>query len=233
MKKSEVVRLYKFSDATLVTMSREKIAFMRRDTEAFASFGITETMITDLETALTNFSETVTDIEAISDQTGVTEAKNAKAEQIRTAIRNVMARVELKYGTNSARYKKFGTANLSKLPDSELLLTGIRVARVGHEFLQDLFANGLDQNMLIAIANLCHEFQTLMLDLQVKISDRDIIQEDRVEAGNAVYSTLVSYTTTGRVIWETTDVAKYNDYVIYDTANGEKPEIPTNSSEAQ
>ena len=31
MKKPSVVRLYNFSDATLVTKGKEKIAFMRRD----------------------------------------------------------------------------------------------------------------------------------------------------------------------------------------------------------
>lgn len=232
MKKSEVVRLYKFSDAVLVTLGKEKIAFMRRDADAFGTFGITLEMISDLETKLTNFSESVTDIEALSDQTGVTEEKNTKAEQLRVAIRNVMARVELKYGTESARYKKFGTAGLSKLPDSDLLITGKRVARVGNEILTDLSANGLTAEMLTGISNLCHEFEALMLDLQVKISDRDIVQEDRVEAGNAIYSTLVSYVATGRVIWETTEPAKYNDYIIYDTVTGEAPAVTETTPEA-
>ncbi|WP_348825113.1 hypothetical protein [Flavobacterium aestuarii] len=34
----------------------------------------------------------------------------------------------------------------------------------------------------------------------------------------------MSYTTTGLSIWETSDVAKYNDYVIYNTVTGETPE---------
>ncbi|WP_155958913.1 hypothetical protein [Flavobacterium limnosediminis] len=227
MKKQEVTRLYKFSDATLVALGKEKIAFMRRDLEAFTSFGITVAMISDLESNLIQFSDGITDIEALSDQTGVTENKTNKAEQLRVAIRNVMTRVELKYGTNSARYKKFGTGAISQLSDPELFITGKRVVRVGTEFLDDLASHGLTTEMLINISSLCYEFENLMLDLQVKMSERDIIQEDRVEAGNAVYATLVSYTTTGRSIWETTDVAKYNDYIIYDTVSGEAPIVPT------
>ena len=51
------------------------------------------------------------------------------------------------------------------------------------------------------------------------------MQEDRVEAGNTIYTTLVKYTSIGLSIWETSDVAKYNDYVIYNTATGEMPEV--------
>jgi hypothetical protein len=31
----------------------------------------------------------------------------------------------------------------------------------------------------------------------------------------------------GLSIWETSDVAKYNDYVVYNTVNGETPEVAT------
>lgn len=40
MKKHEVVRKYNFSDAKLIEIGNEKIAFMRRDADAFATFGL-------------------------------------------------------------------------------------------------------------------------------------------------------------------------------------------------
>ena len=227
MKKPSVIRLYKFSDATLVTKGKEKIAFMRRDAAAFTPFGVTAPQVTSLETAINAFSNTITDVEAVSNQAGVTAAKDAKADQLRVAIRAVMARAELKYGTDSAKYKKFGTEALSQQSDSDLLITGKRVVRVGTEFLTDLTPNGLTVAMLTAITTLCNEFEFLIIDLKIKIGDRDIIQEDRVEAGNIIYKTLLQYTTMGLSIWETTDVAKYNDYVVYNTVNGETPEIAT------
>ncbi|WP_281323618.1 hypothetical protein [Flavobacterium sp. IMCC34518] len=227
MKKPSVVRLYKFSDATLVTKGKEKIAFMRRDAAAFTPFGVTAPQVTTLETAITAFSNTITDVEAISNQTGVTATKDAKADQLRVAIRAVMARAELKYGNSNAKYKKFGTEALSQQSDSDLLITGKRVVRVGTEFLTDLTPNGLTAAMLTAITTLCNEFEALIIDLKIKIGERDIIQEDRVEAGNTIYKTLIQYTTTGLSIWETTDIAKYNDYVVYNTVSGENLEVVT------
>jgi hypothetical protein len=226
MKKSAVVRLYNFSDANLVTTTKEKIAFMRRDVTAFTPFGITAALVTNLETATTTFSNTITDIEAANNQTQVTANKDAKADQLRVAIRAVMARVELQFGAGSAKYKKFGTEALSQQSDSDLLITGKRVVRVGTEFLTALAANGLTAAMLTAITTLCNEFEALIIDLKLKIGERDVMQEDRVEAGNAIYETLVKYTTIGLSIWETSDIAKYNDYVIYNTLNGESPEVP-------
>ncbi|WP_281323616.1 hypothetical protein [Flavobacterium sp. IMCC34518] len=48
-----------------------------------------------------------------------------------------------------------------------------------------------------------------------------------VNAGNTIYKTLIQYTTTGLSIWETTDIAKYNDYVVYNTVSGENLEVVT------
>ncbi|MFA9190661.1 hypothetical protein AAGV28_04690 [Flavobacterium sp. FZUC8N2.13] len=225
MKKQPVTRLYKFSDATLVTTAKEKIAFMRRDVTAFTPFGITAALVTSLETATNAFSNTITDIEAVSNQTQVTANKDAKADQLRVAIRAVMARVELQFGSSSAKFKKFGTEALSQQSDADLLITGKRVVRVGTEFLTALATNGLTAAMLTAITTLCNEFEALIIDHKVKIGERDIMQEDRVEAGNAVYKTLVQYTTIGLSIWETSDIAKYNDYVIYNTPTGETPTV--------
>lgn len=226
MKKQPVVRLYKFSDATLVTKGKEKIAFMRRDATAFAPFGITAALVTTLETALTAFSNTSTDIEAAANQTGTTTAKDSKADQLRVAIRAVMARAELKYTVAHAKYRKFGAETLSKQTDSDLLITGKRVVRVGTEYLTDLTPNGLTVAMLTAITTLVAEFENLIIDQKIKKGERDIVQEDRVEAGNAIYKTLISYTTTGLSIWETSDIAKYNDYVMYNTETGEEPVVP-------
>jgi len=221
MKKAEVVRLYKFSDGKLITVGKEKIAFMRRDATAFAPFGITAALITGLETSINTFTNFITDTEALGDQTGITDAKNAKAEQVRVAIKSIMARAELKYGTSSAKYEKFGTKTLSQQSDSELLVTARTVVRVGTSLLTELTANGLTAAMLTALTTLANELETLIIDQKIKIADRDIIQEDRVEAGNAIYTSLINFTNTGRNIWETNDVAKYNDYLIYNTESGE------------
>ena len=158
--------------------------------------------------------------------TNATALKEAKAEQLRVVIRSVMTRAEQKYVLGSPKHNKFGTADLSRQPDAELLITAKRVVRAGTIYLTDLAATGLTAAVLANVTTLTGELETLLLDLKMKIGDRDILQEDRVEAGNALYATLSTYTNTGQTIWEATDVAKYNDYVIYNTESGEAEEEP-------
>lgn len=226
MKKNEVTRLYNFSDAKLIELGNEKIAFMRRDLEEFQSFGLNEAKFLDLETKISKFSNLVTDIESSNEQVQITEQKDAKAEELITAIRSVMTRVAQKYGDTTARYANYGTDALSKQSDAELLVTAKRVVRVGTTNLANLSEEGLTTAHLDAITLLNDEFNNLLINQKLKIGERDILQEDRVEEGNAIYALLVKYTQTGQDIWETSDVAKYNDYVLYNTPSGE--EEPTN-----
>lgn len=229
MKKKEVARLYKFSDGKLVTIVNEKIAFIRRDAAEFDSYGIEAEMVDTLERKTTEFSDTATDVELVSDQTDVTAAKDAKAAKLQEAIRNVMSRVVLKYPVESSKYKKFGTEALSQQSDAELLVIAARVYRVGTEMLPELAGNGLTARMLEDVNDFRGELQQELIDMKLKIADRDIEQESRVEAGNAIYATLIKYTNTGRSIWETKNIAKYNDYVVYNTKTGNEEDVDPNN----
>lgn len=221
MKKKEAIRNFNFSDAILITKGKEKIAFIRRDASKFTEFGISGTDVDELENNIDLFAENITDIEAVSDQAEITSLKTAKAEELRVAIRAIMMRVELKYGTTSAKYRKFGTDMLTRQTDADLLMTGKRVVRVAQLFLTDLVEKGVTPAMLTEITALCDAFENLIIDMKIKVGDRDIMQEARVETANAIYATLVSYATTGQSIWTTTNVAKYNDYLLYNTVTGE------------
>ncbi|MCW3169841.1 hypothetical protein OMO38_15050 [Chryseobacterium sp. 09-1422] len=196
---------------------------MRRDAEAFASFGLDETKFAELEARITAFSNLVTDIEKSNEQVQITEQKDLKAEELRTAIRSVMTRVAQKYGAGSARYANYGSDSLAKQNDADLLVTAKRVVRVGTANLNDLAGEGLQVSHLNKITELNDEFNVLLIDQKLKIGERDIQQEDRVEDGNKIYLLLTKYTQTGQDIWESSDVAKYNDYIIYNTPSGEEP----------
>ena len=100
------------------------------------------------------------------------------------------------------------------------------MVRVGTEFLVELAANGLTAPMLDAVTVLADDFSDLIVDLKIEIGNRDIEQESRVESGNTIYTSLVKYIKTGQSICESTNIAKFNDYIIYNIISGE-PEAPT------
>ncbi|MES2574393.1 MAG: hypothetical protein V4572_05595 [Bacteroidota bacterium] len=213
------MRKYIFSDADLIIKGKEKISFMRRDYTAFALFGITEIRITELERALTAFSEKVTDIEAKNNQTEVTQTKNAKGEELKTAIRNVMQRIELVFGKNSAQYRQSGSKALSKKSDSEVLIAAKVLVQRSTIHLQELMNTGITTAMLDNIIVLCNDFEELIHEQNDKIWERNFLKENRIEQGNAIYATLIQYTAIGFEIWQNNNVARYNDYIIYDRAS--------------
>jgi len=225
--KKEVKRGFNFPDAELITTGKGKIAFMRRDISEFETYGIDSVDIDKLESDIETFSDNVTDMEVLGRQVLSTEAKDAKAEQLREGIRQVMTRVILKYNAGSTKYKMFGTELLSRQTDSELMVTAKRVYRLAKEELPVFVPHGLNEDMISVILTYREEFDDLMVDQKINIGLRDDLQEDRVEEGNAIFETLMSYTTTGMSIWQSSDVAKYNDYVIYNTISGEAPSEPT------
>ena len=229
MKKKEVVRDYNFSDGRLVTIVNEKIAYIRRDEAQFDSYGIKADMVDALERQTNEFSDTATDVELVADQTEVTAAKDVIVANLQVAIRGVMSRVVLKYPVESAKYRKFGTEALSKQSDAELLVIAARVFRVGTEMLPELEEHGLTARMLDDVNDFRGELQQELVDMKLKIADRDIEQESRVEAGNAIYATLIKYTNTGQSIWESKNVAKYNDYVVYNTKTGNEEDVDPNN----
>lgn len=194
---------------------KEKMSFMRRDKTAFAVFGITELMIAEFEYDINDFANTVTDIEAKYSQMEVTQAKNTKAEEIRTAIRNVMKHIELAFGAYSARYRQFDTKGLVRKSDSDLLITAKVVVQASKIQLPKLLETGITTTMLDAIQALCLDFEQLIHEQNDKIWERNSSQENRIVRGNAIYAALIRHTAIGFAIWETTDVARYNDYVIY------------------
>ncbi len=225
MKKKQVMRTYNFSDAKLITLAGEKIAFIRRDVTNFDNYGVVNTMVDALELKVTSFSDFDTDVESLTNQTTATALKDAKADEVKIAIRSVMSRAELKYGVKNPKYKKFGADTISKQTDANLLVTGKRVVRVGNMLLSELSANGLTTTILDNLNTICNQFETAIIDKEIKVGERDIEQEDRVEAGNEIYNELVKYTNTGQAIWSSVDVAKYNDYVIYNTPTATPPTV--------
>lgn len=228
MKKKEVVRMYAFSDAELVTKSKEKIAFFRRDATDLLPFGISEVSVSGLETAVNAFLETHTDVEARGDQTISTQAKDQQKELLLELIRQVMVRAQSKFGFGSAKYDKFGTEALSQQSDAEVLITAKRVVRTGTGFMPDLEPLGLKPAHLTEITTQAEAFSELIVDAKEEIGDRDIMQESRVEEGNSIYAALVNMTTTAQGVWQSKNAAKFNDYIIYNTASGgpDAPPVP-------
>ena len=225
MKKKPATQIFRIRLGVFYTLMTTILGFIKRDKAEFVKQGVTDEKITAVEALLTEFSEIPTDDELLGNQINATNAKDIAGGQLRTGISEVIDRAASKYGIDSGYYRKFGIRTLSEIDGGELSSGARRVYRVGTSMLTDLADEGLTQAMLDTLKSTTKIYDEALAKKEDAVSDREIAAENRIEKANAIYELMSGYCEKGKRIWVSTNQAKYNDYVIYDTPSG-KPENP-------
>lgn len=226
MKKKTVSLAFRIGLPLFSVFARAKAGFMHRDLTEFEKFGVTKNSLQALDAMITEFEAIPTDEELLGDQVIATQEKDAQAEKVKGILGSLMTRAENKFGRESGQYRKFGVWDISPLDGGKLIYTATRAIRVATGYLPELRSEGLTQAMLTDFDAQVKTLSTKLAVQEDAISDRDIASENRTEKANAIYKLLVKYCETGKRIWASTNEAKYNDYVIYDTPTGTPEEAP-------
>lgn len=222
VKKQSLNRMYNFPDADLYIMCLDCIRNAYRDEALFKSYGYAPERIMAFKTQCETFKALPDDDELIGEQMLATEKKYAAAENLKTAIRSIMTRVEIKYHNRSGRYRKFGTAKMGDMTDAQLLFCGRRVVRVSQMQMAVFESVGLNDLAIQRVLQACSEFEALINIQQDKVSDRDIAVEIRTEQGNKIYEELVILCNIGKDIWADKDTVRYEQYCVYESNNDQK-----------
>lgn len=100
------------------------------------------------------------------------------------------------------------------------MIVGKMVVKVASLCFKELEPFGLTQDSIAAIQETAAILENAIIDHRLLIGERHILKEKRINAGNLMYETLIQYTNAGKAIWQANNVAKHNDYMIYDIASG-------------
>lgn len=222
MKTKRLRRIYHFSDARLLTVTKQKVAFMQRDAVHFEGYGINQNHFDALLQKAATFSNWQTTEEAKGRQMEITEIKKAKRRELITALEKVRIPASLAFKKGTARYKAFHHKNFVLLKDSELYLAAKVVAALGTKYLSYLLPHGLTEDVLDEIALLNAAYAEQIINQQLAQSDAVENNAGRILFGNEIYAELSRYTTLGMAIWESKSAARYNDYLIYSVKNKNK-----------
>ncbi|MEM1217031.1 MAG: hypothetical protein AAGJ82_15155 [Bacteroidota bacterium] len=222
MKKQAINRKYNFPDADLYVQCMERIRYAKRDIKQFEQYGYGKGRLKGFHDKCEKFRHLPDDDEVLGDQMLTTEKKGTAAEQLKGAIRSVMTRVAMKYSNRSGRYRKFGTAKMGDMTDAQLLFCGRRVARVARQQIDFLADVGVNENVIQKVTEACRKFENALNIQQDKVAERDIAVERRTEQGNVIYDELVTLCNIGKDIWAETDLAKYENYTLYESNNEQK-----------
>ncbi|NNV58046.1 hypothetical protein, partial [Limnovirga soli] len=209
MPKQKATRQYSMADGNLKQLADALKTSINRDLADFATRNITAANLTALQTLIDTFDETTTDEELLGMVTDATNAKDAIANNIRTAVRPIRNMAETAYGT-TGKYNTFGFDGLSELTDADLYRLARRVVRVGNKLLAELAAQGLTAAQLTNIDTLATSFDTAIDAIENAVENRDLETQDRILKGNALWTEMSRLASIGRSLYEDTDEAKYN-----------------------
>lgn len=224
MQQNKNLRLYKIADASLKQLADDLKGSMERDFTDFETRGFTTAKMQAFEALITAFNETTTDEELRGEVTVAVENKDALAKQLRQQLSDIRNRAANAFGEGSGKYNSFGFGELSRLSDDTLCRTGKSVVRVATKLLAELTNEGLTTAILNNITNTLNNFDKAIDAVGEAEENRDLETQNRIEKGNALYTQMVKLGGTGKSLYEFTNEAKYNDYVLIETkANTKDP----------
>jgi len=218
------VRDYKFSDARLIEIGLEKIAFAQRDAAELLTMGIDAAWVTALNTQLLAFGAMPSDELERGEQVGATEDKVEDMELVKDKLKELRSAAARAFGEKSAEYKQFNFLGLDKFTDADVLKLTLILPAVTTTYAVQLATKGWDAADNTELQNLFNNVVGSLQNQSLETGSRDTAQENRVLAGNAVYNLLQNeLCEAGKAYWRTRSAAKYNDYFIHDTPSGNNP----------
>ena len=224
MPAQEVKRLYHMSDALLKQQSDDVANLSTRDAAEFATRGVTPASITAFKQKTEAFAAFPTDPELLGPVITATEEKDALGVTVKQGIRGIRNMAENKYG-NGGKYKIFGFEGMDKLPDEQLFYLAKRVGRVATTLLTELAGEGLTTTVISNLLGTATLFDAAIDKASAAVETRDLQTGERRRLGNVLYREFIRLAGIGKTLFADVNEAKYNDYVVYGSEEGEAPAL--------
>ena len=215
MTEDELRKSFNMSKADLCMFASVLANTLTRDIADLTPFGVTTAKIGELKTLGDDYEVFPSDDYLVGTMMIATDEKNAKTEEVKEAIRQLAVRVEAKWGVGSGQYKRLGIEGMTRFTDRTLLSAARGVHLAMTSYLSDLAGFGLTQVILDDFSDLCDSFETAIAAQKDAIMQRDIKTKERTEMGNQLHSLVSTYCNFGKILYERTDPARYNDYIMY------------------
>ena len=224
--------VYHGNPADLLLLIDEKLAFARRDADAFAPRGWPETRFVALEQAGRALRQLPTDEELAQALRKAEQKRTDARTALTTAIQTVLGKARQVYHPESAEYRGYGAARLHQTTDVGFALLAEQVAAVGLDALATspdeikiaYQQAGLTAAELTAIEQGTTAYRQRLLAVAFAETRRAVGTQHRIQAANSVYRSLAALCELGKSLFIATDPARYTDYLLLPAA----PAAPDN-----
>ncbi len=196
------------------------IDLMTQELALFDEYGVKQTDI-DALAAMTNEVQA-----AVTDEYFVTETGIAidNRDQIRLILEKYLRRIaaasKVAFGAESRKEKFLSCPLITKLTDSELLMTAGRIHSTAVDELLELQKEGITAEYLEAFSDAVQEFETACNLVEKQRLIRESSTEERIKAQNKLYDSVSKYCTYGKLIFDGVSAAKYNRFILTQTSEG-------------
>jgi len=227
MSQSTVTRSYPFADGELKQKADGLVSTLTRDLPDLAARKITNGFIDHLRGLISSFDEHSTDAELLGLVEEATIKKNATRREAEIAIRSIRNMADIAY-SGKGRYSNFGFEDMTHATDADFYRLAKRVVRMCTKYLPDLEPQGLTPAQLTALQALTKNFDDSLDDIEDAVETRDVETQERINKGNMLWAEMGKLTSIGKSVYEDTNEAKFNDYVLTPaTVNDSNRDKPT------
>ena len=236
MKNFEQKAKFQFSYEELYQKSYALISLMERDLVEFEKLNLGNEQLVAFQVKVESYNNILYDEELLNEVMLRTKAKQMLAESLREVIKSIAFKAELRWGRQDVKFRPFNKGSISKMKDLELSNYARLVARMAEKFLPELKSVGLTFEEIEDLSELQELFVVSMDRIYIAQTERDIATQERVIQANVLYDNFRRIRMIGKMIWETRDEARYNDYarlityvsVAQDEAEDEEIELNNN-----
>lgn len=216
---------YPSTQAALWQRSLDLQPALDRDAAQLAARGVTAARIQKFKDDTAEFGEMDPDTVLQQEGATVTEEKDAVRTALETAMQQVLGIIGSQDPPRTARYKRFGAANVENLSDAKLHLAATMLVKQGRKYLSEYAEQGLTAAMLDAVDTQKEEFVDSLADRKEAESTRSGATRARVLFANGLYRQLAQLCATGEAYWQLTDATKAREYVINPTVAKAVPAV--------
>jgi hypothetical protein len=220
-----LTRRYNFADADLKQEADKLKITVNRDLADFASRNINAGSLDAYQLMIDDFDNCSTDVELKGLVQDATLQKDSLVDQVQKAIRPIRNMAEIAY-SGKGKYVSFGFEDLSRLSDNDLVRMARRVARVGTKLLPELEPQGLTKDILANLSEMASNLDFAIDAQESAVENRDLETQDRIIKGNTLWAEMVRLASVGKSLYEDTNEAKFNDYVMAEGGGSAAPPTP-------
>lgn len=207
---------FSFSYNELINLSFEKEAMLTRDIADLTPRGITPPRMTNFGNLRTAFTAVPPDATMVANISIAKNARDAAAEPLRIAIREVQGIAADTFGRGSATHKTFVLQTLSDLDAGGLYLLAPTIVAQGNVFLAQMGAKGLTAAMLTDITTLAANLKPLITAFSTAEGAQLLATQNRPNTANALYDEMAAMCSSAVIYYQDRNPLKASEYIIYD-----------------